>query len=81
MNRNDTAFLHRLGARVRERRTALNLTQAQLAESCGLHRTFIDSVERGERNVALLSLRKIASALRVTPAELLTDPGAPTAKT
>ena len=81
MNQNDTAFLQRTGACIRERRSALNLTQAQLAELGGLHRTFIGSVERGERNVAILSLRKIATALRTTTAELLTDPGTPTAKT
>lgn len=73
MNRDDKEFLQRLGDRIRERRTAANLTQAALADACGLHRTFIGSVERGERNVAVLSLRKIATALRVTPAELLTD--------
>ena len=74
MNRNDRQFLQRVGFRVRERRLQRDLTQAALAEKCGLHRTFIGSVERGERNVALLSLRKIAAALRVTPAELLADP-------
>lgn len=74
MNRDDKQFLQRLGDRIRERRTAANLTQAALAEKCGLHRTFIGSVERGERNVAVLSLRKIAKALRVTPAEILTEP-------
>jgi transcriptional regulator with XRE-family HTH domain len=74
MNRNDKQFLQRVGDRVRERRLAMNLTQATLAETCGLHRTFIGSVERGERNLALLSLRKIAVALRVAPAELLTVP-------
>lgn len=73
MNRDDKAFLQRLGDRVRERRLAMNLTQAALGEACGLHRTFVGSVERGERNVAVLSLRKIATALRTTPAELLTD--------
>jgi transcriptional regulator with XRE-family HTH domain len=73
MNRDDIHFLRRIGDRIRERRTALELTQAELAERCGLHRTFIGSVERGERNVAVLSLRKIAVALRVTPAELLTE--------
>jgi transcriptional regulator with XRE-family HTH domain len=73
MNRNDKQFLQRVGDRVRERRTSLHLTQATLAEKCGLHRTFIGSVERGERNLALLSLRKIAVALRMTPAELLTE--------
>ena len=76
MNRDDRRFLERVGFRVRERRVARNLTQAALAERCGLHRTFIGSVERGERNVAVLSLRKIATALRVSPAELLTEPEA-----
>lgn len=71
MNRDDQQFLQHLGFRVRERRTQMNLTQAQLAEQCGLHRTFVGSVERGERNVAVLSLRKIATALRTTPAALL----------
>ncbi len=71
MNADDRAFLEQLGFRVRERRLAQNLTQAELAERCGLHRTFIGSVERGERNVAVLSLRRIARALRTTPGELL----------
>lgn len=73
MNRDEKAFLQRVGDRIRERRTAMQLTQAQLAENSGLHRTFIGSVERGERNVALLSLRKIATALRTTPAVILTE--------
>lgn len=73
MNRDERRFLERVGDRVRERRVAAGLTQAQLAERCGLHRTFVGSVERGERNVALLSLKKIAAALRVTPAALLSD--------
>jgi transcriptional regulator with XRE-family HTH domain len=73
MNRDDKQFLQRLGDRIRERRTSLNMTQAALGEAAELHRTFIGSVERGERNVALLSLRKIAKALRTTPAELLAD--------
>jgi transcriptional regulator with XRE-family HTH domain len=77
MNRDDRRFLERVGFRVRERRLAAGLTQAQLAERCGLHRTFIGSVERGERNAALLSLRKIAKALRATPAQLLAEPDDP----
>lgn len=71
MNKDELGFLRQIGDRVRERRVAMNLTQAQLGQQCGLHRTFIGSVERGERNVAVLSLRKIASALRTTPAILL----------
>jgi len=76
MNREDKKFFQRIGDRIREQRIAMKLTQLALGEKCGLHRTFIGSVERGERNVALLSLRKIAIALRVTPAELLIDPKA-----
>jgi transcriptional regulator with XRE-family HTH domain len=73
MNRDDIHFLRQIGFRIRERRTVQNFTQAELAEKCGLHRTFIGSVERGERNIAVLSLRKIARALRTTPAELLDE--------
>jgi transcriptional regulator with XRE-family HTH domain len=47
------------------------LTQVDLGEKCGLHRTFIGSVERGERNVSILNLRVIAGCLRVSMAELL----------
>ncbi|MBP3956869.1 helix-turn-helix transcriptional regulator [Gemmata sp. G18] len=74
MNRDDKQFLQGVGDRVRERRLALKLTQAELGKRAGLHRTFVGSVERGERNVALLSLRKLARVLRVPPAELLTEP-------
>jgi transcriptional regulator with XRE-family HTH domain len=49
------------------------LTQAALADRCGLHRTFIGSVERGERNLSVLNLRRIARTLRVPLTELLED--------
>ena len=65
MNLDEQRFLEKLGDRLRERRLARNLTQARLAEQCGLHRTFIGSVERGERNVSILNLRLIARVLRV----------------
>src|ERR1017187_7876581 len=65
MNLDDRQFLQQVGFRIRELRLSRGLTQAQLAESCGLHRTFIGSVERGERNAAILSLRRIAKSLRV----------------
>jgi transcriptional regulator with XRE-family HTH domain len=65
MNLDDKSFLQQLGDRIRESRISKKLTQLQLAEASGLHRTFIGSVERGERNVAILSLRRIAGALRV----------------
>jgi transcriptional regulator with XRE-family HTH domain len=64
MNLNDKKFLQQVGDRLRDRRVELELTQEQLATKCGLHRTFIGQVERGERNAAVLNLRLIAKALR-----------------
>ena len=66
----DKKFLQRLGDRIRKQRESRGLTQQQLGDFCELHRTFIGSVERGERNVAILNLRKIAQVLRITLAEL-----------
>lgn len=59
------------GLRIRRLREEQGWTQAHLAELCELHRTFIGSVERGERNVSILNLRTIARALRVGVAELV----------
>lgn len=73
MNLKETAFLREIGGRIREQRDAHGLTQAELAEKCGLHRTFIGSVERGERNVSILNLRLIASVLRIPLARLFAD--------
>lgn len=67
----DKSFLRDLGFRIRERRQAAGWTQADLADRCHLHRTFIGSVERGERNLSILNLRLIARALRVALADLL----------
>jgi len=73
MNLDDIRFLQRVGHRVREKRAARGLTQADLADQCVLHRTFIGSVERGERNVSILNLRLIAKVLRVPLGELVAD--------
>ena len=73
MNLDEQEFLQAVGLRIRTRREAQNLTQAQLGDNCDLDRTFVGSVERGERNVAILNLRKIALALRVPLRDLLAD--------
>jgi transcriptional regulator with XRE-family HTH domain len=65
MNLDDVNFLRDLGFRIRERRISRGLTQEQLGEQCNLHRTFIGSVERGERNLSILNLRLIARILRI----------------
>lgn len=62
-----------LGKQVRKLRLELNLSQEELAEVVGLHRTYIGAVERGERNVSLDNIVRIAKALNTTASELLAD--------
>jgi transcriptional regulator with XRE-family HTH domain len=59
------------GERVRARRQRLGLSQEALAERAGLHWTYVGSIERGQRNVALLNILKLAGALEVDAATLL----------
>lgn len=60
-----------VGRRARVRRTELGLSQMALAERIGLHFTFVSEVERGERNLSLSSLLRLAQGLEVNPAELV----------
>jgi transcriptional regulator with XRE-family HTH domain len=73
MNLEEQTFLRELGDRIRGHREERGWTQAQLAERCELHRTFIGSVERGERNISILNLRLIARVLRISLADLLAE--------
>jgi len=59
------------GHRVRSQRLELGFSQMELAERIGLHFTFVSSVERGERNVSLHSLLKLADGLELNPAVLV----------
>ena len=63
--------LDRFGQRVRALRLAAGFSQESFAEACNLHRTYIGSVERGERNVSLLNLVLIAKKLKTTVSGLL----------
>ena len=60
-----------LAENLRRLRKALGLSQEGFAERCSLHRTYVGSVERRERNVTLSSLDAFAIALKIQPAELL----------
>ncbi|MBD2457900.1 helix-turn-helix transcriptional regulator [Nostoc sp. FACHB-87] len=59
------------GERVRALRQTCGLSQEALALAAGLDRTYIGGVERGERNISLINIQKIAHALDVSAAELL----------
>lgn len=65
-------MLTKFGLRTRELREATGLSQEALAQVAQLHRTYIGGVERGERNVSLVNIVRIARALGVSPADLLT---------
>jgi transcriptional regulator with XRE-family HTH domain len=59
------------GKRVRELREAQHLSQEELAFRTGLHRTYVSSVERGQRNVSLLNIYKLAHWLDVEARDLM----------
>jgi transcriptional regulator with XRE-family HTH domain len=61
-----------LGEIIREKRKALGYSQEGFADLVGLHRTYIGSVERGEKNISFINLRKIAEKLNISLSELLT---------
>ena len=64
-------LLYVFGARVRERRSEVGVSQEELAHRAGLHRTYVSSVERGERNIALVNIVALAGALGVDAGDLV----------
>lgn len=60
-----------LGSRIREMRLQLEMSQEDLGEASGLHRTYIGHIERGEVNPSLLNLLKLAAALGIDASELV----------
>jgi transcriptional regulator with XRE-family HTH domain len=65
----------RFGKAIRRRRRELEISQEQLAERSGLHRTYISDIERGDRNPSLENVERLARALELTIADLLTQYG------
>ena len=61
------------GQSVSRCRHNLMISQEKLSEIAGLHRTYIGDIERGERNVSLINIVKIAIALKTTPSDLLSN--------
>ena len=66
-------FLRLLGEAIRAQRQAANLSQEKLAELADLSRNYIGEVERGETNISIEVLARIAKALRVHIRDLVTD--------
>ncbi|MGN6259921.1 MAG: helix-turn-helix domain-containing protein [Ralstonia sp.] len=58
-------------ANVRRRRLELGLSQEELAEKAGVHRTYVGMLERAEKNVTIYNIERIAIALKVEPSTLL----------
>lgn len=65
--------LENFGIRVKSFRNRLRLSQDELAEKADLHRTYVGAVERGERNICLTNIFKLADALEVSPKELFDE--------
>ena len=61
----------KFGAKVRALREPRGLSQEKLAELSGLHRTYIGSIERGERNISIINMNRIAIAFRCSLQELV----------
>jgi transcriptional regulator with XRE-family HTH domain len=61
----ETDIKVQFGQRLRELRQAHGLSQEELAYRAGLHRTYVSSAERGERNVSLVNIERLAKALEV----------------
>lgn len=66
-------ILIKFGQKVRMERRKQNLSQEELADKAGLHRTYIGMIERAEKNITLENISKISDALRLKISDLLED--------
>jgi transcriptional regulator with XRE-family HTH domain len=62
-----------LAKKIREFRAERRISQEELAHLAGLHRTYVGSVERSERNISIDNIAKLAAALGVPPSRLLEE--------
>ncbi|MEM5290678.1 helix-turn-helix domain-containing protein [Paraburkholderia sabiae] len=67
----DDGYLSAIGAAVRTYRLKHGISQEELAYICGIDRSHMGKIERGERNVTILNLLRIANALNCKPSRLL----------
>ena len=69
----ENEILKSFGAKVRHYRELLGLSQEKFAEKANVHRTYIGTVERGETNITLVNVYKLAKALEVNVTQLIKD--------
>ena len=67
------SILKRFGKAVRAKRNELGVSQEEFADMCGLDRSYVGGVERGERNLSLVNIERIAKALKISLSELFRD--------
>ncbi len=73
MSKQRDDYLQWFGNRMRTIRRLKHLSQEELADIAGIDRTYIGGVERGERNLSLLNIKKLADALGVTVKDIFED--------
>ena len=64
-------FLKKFGDRVQSLRNQAGISQEKLAELTEMHRTYISGIERGERNVSLINIMRLANALNLSVSKLM----------
>lgn len=72
-NRQQKTLRQIMAENLRILRFAAHISQEELAELCGLHRTYISDIERCNRNISIDNIEKIAQALRITASDLLKE--------
>jgi transcriptional regulator with XRE-family HTH domain len=65
-----TDIRDRFGFAIKVRREDLELTQEDLADKAGIHRTYLSDIERGSRNVSLINIERLAAALSMSLSEM-----------
>jgi len=70
---NNENIQKKFGSRLRQIRQNMGLSQEELAHLSNLDRSYVVGVERGERNISLVNIHKIADALNISPKEFFND--------
>lgn len=66
-------ILTRFGQKVRNERLKLNISQEEMAERAGVHRTYIGMIERGEKNITLENIEKLSKALKLKLSDIFSN--------